>query len=261
MTTVTITPRDAITGERQDVEADPDLTVHQVVERSGFIAPGYNFSVRDRNGQVVDQFPVADFANTLLTAGLPADSVRGGGHQIIEEIAAGFLALKLLGPFAEALASKLDERLGESAAAAVSRVRLFKRGGPSQKELVAEHAATNTAVVIPEPLTDDACLALIDLDLTKDRVRGKILHWSPELKMWRPSGVGSSTITLCNAITGARQVIEADPGLTVHEVVERSGFIAAGNKFSVRDRETVVDEFPSVLFVNSVVAVGLPNSE
>ena len=257
--TATITLRNAITGERQDIEADPELTVHQVVERSGFIVPSSDFSVRDKDGQVVDQCPVADFANTLLTVGLPADSARGGGHQIIEEIAAGFLALKLLGPFAEAFASKLGERLGESAAAAVSRVRLFGRGGGSQKELVVEDATTNTVVVIPEQLTDDARLALIDLDLTRDGVRGEILHWSPGSKTWRPIGVGASTITLRNAVTDTQQVIEADPALTVRQVVERSGFIAPGNKFRVRAGQTIVDEFPSVLLVDTVVTVGLPS--
>jgi hypothetical protein len=186
---VTITFRNAITDAREEIEAAPELTVRQVVERSGFIAPGIKFDVRDRNGENVSDRPAADFANTVLSVGLPADRIVGGGPSVlVEEIAAGFLALKLLGPFAEAFASKLGERLGESTAAAVSKIRLFRGVRPPLEKFEALQATTDTLIVIPEVLSDDARLALIDIDLTQDEIRGKILRWDSESKTWNPNG-------------------------------------------------------------------------
>jgi hypothetical protein len=73
-----VTFRNAITDQRQEVEVQPGQTVKQAVEASGFIASGNQFSVRDKDGHVVDDKPATDYANTLLSVGLPGDTVRGG---------------------------------------------------------------------------------------------------------------------------------------------------------------------------------------
>lgn len=78
MNATSLTLRNAISNARQDVEVEPGKTVRQVVEESGFIAAGNGFSVRDKSGQVVDDRPAADFANTVLSVGLPGDHVVGG---------------------------------------------------------------------------------------------------------------------------------------------------------------------------------------
>ena len=77
MSTV-VTFRNAITDARQEVEVSPSQTVRQAVESSGFIAAGSAFSVRDKNGQVVDNQPATKYANTVLSVGLPGDRVVGG---------------------------------------------------------------------------------------------------------------------------------------------------------------------------------------
>jgi hypothetical protein len=77
MSTV-VTFRNAITDARQEVEVQPGQTVKQAVEASGFIATGNQFSVRDKDGHVVDDKPATEYANTLLSVGLPGDTVRGG---------------------------------------------------------------------------------------------------------------------------------------------------------------------------------------
>jgi hypothetical protein len=77
-----VTFRNAITDDRQVVEVSNSQTVRQAVEASGFVAAGSDFSVRDKNGQVVDGQPAGQHANTVLTVGLPGDAVVGGlGHR------------------------------------------------------------------------------------------------------------------------------------------------------------------------------------
>jgi hypothetical protein len=77
MSTV-VTFRNAITDARQEVEVSHGQTVRQAVENSGFVASGSSFSVRDKNGQVVDDQPAIEHANTVLSVGLPGDRVVGG---------------------------------------------------------------------------------------------------------------------------------------------------------------------------------------
>ncbi|CAL9638330.1 hypothetical protein SUDANB126_06290 [Streptomyces sp. enrichment culture] len=78
MSTTRVTLRNAISSDRQDIDVQPGQTVRQAVDSSGFIASGSNFSVRDKNGQVVDDRPVEEYANTVLSVGLPGDNVVGG---------------------------------------------------------------------------------------------------------------------------------------------------------------------------------------
>ena len=122
--------------------------------------------------------------------------VFGAGSGVLitfEDVAVGFAALKVLGPFAEAFAAKLGERLGESTAHAVSRIRLFTRrhddrAEPSGGMLAVRTAAEQTIVVLPADLTDDARLALVDIDPTVDEVRGAVLRWDPVAGAWHTGG-------------------------------------------------------------------------
>jgi hypothetical protein len=179
--------RNAITDDRQQVLVESGTTVRETVESSGFVPPGISYSVRDKNGFVVDNDIAISFAGATLSVGLPGDQIVGGGGEpwtYVYEIAAGFVALKFLGPFAEAFASKLGERLGESVAAAASKVRLF-RHGDEPRELVVKQGSTETTVIIPENMSDDARLALIDLDVTLDRFHGQTLYWDAGGGAWR----------------------------------------------------------------------------
>ncbi|WP_117213933.1 hypothetical protein [Allorhizocola rhizosphaerae] len=75
----TITFRNALTDMNQQVPVQAGQTVRQTVESSGFIAPGNNFSVRDKDGQIVDEQPADRFVGQMLSVGLPGDNVVGGG--------------------------------------------------------------------------------------------------------------------------------------------------------------------------------------
>jgi hypothetical protein len=73
-----VTFRNAITDARHQVEVSPGQTVRQAVESSGFVAPGSDFSVRDKDGIIVDNQPATQHDGAVLTVGLAGDSVRGG---------------------------------------------------------------------------------------------------------------------------------------------------------------------------------------
>ena len=72
-----VTFRNVLTGAERDVDVDSGQSVKQAAERAGVVAPGNNFSVRDKDGKVVDNEPVADHEERVLTIGL-AGPVSGG---------------------------------------------------------------------------------------------------------------------------------------------------------------------------------------
>ncbi|MGI5247127.1 hypothetical protein [Dactylosporangium sp. CA-139066] len=77
--TNTVTFRNALTDSTQTIEVQPGQTVHQAVANAGFIATGNDFSVRDKDGVVVDNRPASDFSGMMLSVGLPGDGITGGG--------------------------------------------------------------------------------------------------------------------------------------------------------------------------------------
>lgn len=109
----------------------------------------------------------------------------------LAEIAAiGFAALKILGPFADAFATRLGEIFAETTAAATQRVILrhrTRRSGTTDKMVVVGPADEQTTILLPADLSDEARLALIDLDMAADAVNGKTLIWDPRSATWRPS--------------------------------------------------------------------------
>jgi hypothetical protein len=114
--------------------------------------------------------------------------VRNFDIATYEELAAGFVAIKLLGPFLQAFATKLGEQLGESAAQAIGRIQLSRRKGSSRILGVnTPSSRLMTRVELPEPgeFTDEARLALLDLDVTADGIQGELLQWDPAAGLWK----------------------------------------------------------------------------
>jgi hypothetical protein len=101
-----------------------------------------------------------------------------------EELAVGFLAVKLAGPFLEAFAAQLGQRLGESTAKALGRIRLRRHRSSSSDLEIDVPTSSPTVLVLPEDLTEEARLALVDLDPTADGVRGTTMHWNPDTGAW-----------------------------------------------------------------------------
>jgi hypothetical protein len=104
----------------------------------------------------------------------------------VEDLVVGFAAVKVLGPFLETFAGKLGERLGESTAQALARVRLW----PGRLAIGFSSSPVETQLVLPEDFTDEAKLAMIDLDVACDEVQGQMLHWDQDSGEWKlPDGI------------------------------------------------------------------------
>jgi hypothetical protein len=58
----------------------------------------------------------------------------------------------------------------------------------TQGELVVRQDSADTVIVLSDEMTDESRLALIDLDVTADGVRGMRLRWDDESKSWRAVG-------------------------------------------------------------------------
>lgn len=122
--------------------------------------------------------------------GVRRDAAYRVSELAFAELAVGFVVVKFLGPFAEAFAAKLGERLGESAASAISRFRLLwdHKDGRRDLDVIVPGSATTT-LVLPEDFTDAARLAAIDLDVNAEGVRGAELHWDASAGRWRPVAI------------------------------------------------------------------------
>jgi hypothetical protein len=91
--------------------------------------------------------------------------------------------------YAKAFLETLGQRSGEGVAdlskrmGEVVRKRRFRRKG----YLVGIMGAT-AILIVTEDLPDEARLALLDLDVTAEDVRGKTLRWDNEAMAWRAGG-------------------------------------------------------------------------
>lgn len=90
--------------------------------------------------------------------------------------------------FAKAFLETLGRRAGEGAANLLDRVRVkvHKKSDADEYHLGVDGGAAAT-VVVTEDLPDEARLALLDLDVTADELRGKLLRWDSATSAWRPS--------------------------------------------------------------------------
>src|SRR5487761_36889 len=129
--------------------------------------------------------------NALNRSNAAARDIPSLGFLTVWEMAAvGFVAAKTLGPFLDAFATKLGEPLGESCAQALRRIKmhrlrpgLTKRStGGVDKKVVVELPVGSATLELPDPLTDEAKLAFIDLDVSE--VAGRTLRWDPTSGTW-----------------------------------------------------------------------------
>jgi hypothetical protein len=106
----------------------------------------------------------------------------GAFHLDILELAVGGGALWFLGRFTDAYVSGIADRLAENTLKAAGRIRL--RRSPATDCVTIKVPGGTTTIVLPEPLTDEAREAFIDLDPAADEIRGKILYWDQATLAW-----------------------------------------------------------------------------
>ncbi|MFD9030981.1 hypothetical protein ACFVZW_07510 [Streptomyces sp. NPDC059567] len=141
-------------------------------------------------GDETEHFPslaAARSDESYRTGRHPEDAFRLSESAVVV-LASGFVAVKFLGPFVEAFATKLGERLGESAVAAAGRLRLLRNDRDGRTDLdVLTPGSQRTTLVLPEDFDDAARLGAIELDISADGVRGAELHWDTATGTWIPA--------------------------------------------------------------------------
>ena len=89
--------------------------------------------------------------------------------------------------YAKAFLETLGQRSGDGLAALSKQlgelVRLRRPKGKPSRYLIGIEGAT-TIIIVTEDLPDEARLALLDLDVTADGVRGKTLRWDSQASAW-----------------------------------------------------------------------------
>ena len=76
---------------------------------------------------------------------------------------------------------KLPKRVSD-----VVRKRVGRKGKPDEYHIGVQDGST-ARIAITADTPDEARLALLDLDVTADAVRGKTLWWDSTASAWRPA--------------------------------------------------------------------------
>ncbi|MFD7556296.1 hypothetical protein ACFV9E_17365 [Streptomyces sp. NPDC059835] len=87
-----------------------------------------------------------------------------------------------ISPFVTAFATSLGERLGTN----VNIRRRARRQRDEGNNLVLRHRARATTIEVGAGLSDEARLALIDLDVNRPELWGHLLRWNEEAAAWLP---------------------------------------------------------------------------
>jgi hypothetical protein len=92
-----------------------------------------------------------------------------------------------LGPLIVAFCTELGKRLGGTVADWSSRIKVHvrhRRGNSATVALDVVMGDEVTTLVLPEPFTDEARLALIELDIDSEAVCGHRYAWDAQAQAW-----------------------------------------------------------------------------
>jgi len=87
--------------------------------------------------------------------------------------------------FAKAFLETLGKRAGDGLADLLVKTRIRRKGEPGEAQIEVDDGSAAT-IAITEDTPDEARLALLDLDITDDALRGKLLRWDGSASAWRP---------------------------------------------------------------------------
>ena len=95
--------------------------------------------------------------------------------------------------FGKAFFETLGQRAGSSVANLPKQAsdlihRRIKREDQPDEIHIGANGESTATIVITASTPDEARLTLLDLDVTAEDLRGKILRWDNEAKAWRPDG-------------------------------------------------------------------------
>lgn len=92
----------------------------------------------------------------------------------------------LVGVYVKAYIETLAQHNAESLIKAVRHGRRWK--GKKPEMVVGPGNKSAATIAITDETPDEARLALLDLDVTAEELRGKVLAWDAEAGSWRPDG-------------------------------------------------------------------------
>jgi len=87
--------------------------------------------------------------------------------------------------FGRAFLEALGKRAGDGVVDLITRIR---QNGKTTEAEISLHGDQAVKLVVTGDLPDEARLALLDLDVTAEELRGRELRWDAEAWKWRPSG-------------------------------------------------------------------------
>jgi len=113
-------------------------------------------------------------------------------------ILAALLTYQAFAPFWSAFTGELGKQLGETTSQVMHRIRIGRTGTRATVEVRGRGVgATNSADVEPtsrllqlefdpDELTEEARVAMLDIDLTSPHLQNKVLRWSAQAGAWIP---------------------------------------------------------------------------
>jgi hypothetical protein len=148
-----------------------------------------------------EEEPTADSLSTgiVIKGGnisIGALACGSGSHQVNVFTPETVALVTAVAIFSKAFLETLGQRTGEGVASLPKRVgdlvrirKQAKKGKPDEYVIGVGDSAT-AMIFVTEDLPDEARLALLDLDVTAETLRGKLLRWDVTASAWRPDDEG-----------------------------------------------------------------------
>jgi hypothetical protein len=117
--------------------------------------------------------------------------ISGSGTLGAGEWISAFAVTRGLAPFVMAFGTELGKRLGGSVADWASRIGVRRKPGSGAEALLRVDTGGGGVTVfeVADDMSDDAKLALLDLDVTAKGVHGYRLRWNNVEGRWQPIDV------------------------------------------------------------------------
>jgi hypothetical protein len=94
--------------------------------------------------------------------------------------------------YAKAFLETLGQRTGEGVAKRLGEVIHDRRSRGREREHLVGIEGMTAMIIVTADLPDEARLALLDLDVTAEEVRGKTLRWDGDAMAWRADSADSA---------------------------------------------------------------------
>lgn len=121
-----------------------------------------------------------------MKAAYAARGIRIVNSASPEQVVLAFIAGNFCSAYIQALAQRAESRVANlpKQVSDLVRKRIKRKGQPEEIHISAGDEATAT-IALTASTPDEAWLALLDLDVTGEDMRGKVLRWDNDAMTWR----------------------------------------------------------------------------